>query len=429
MEEGAVGDRAGEVGRIAAACRIIGLHRMNAAVVIEAHIVIDEEVVTLSGCGHVLVAVGPELDGALQFLGGDGGECGKLVALRFLAAETAAHPPHLHGDRIGGNAQDMADHVLHFARMLGGRPDGDVVVLAGNGHGDMAFEVEMFLPADPHPAGEAARRKLQFGLSIAPRQGQRLGDNFGAVFQSVEDIRVMRQVAIGDLRLAGGAPRDVAGFGDDGKCRLAMKLHQTVCQHRFVVEMAGADIVGMRHVLSRQHVDDAGRGFDVRQVHGDDLRMSAVGHAQRRVQRPRRFRDVVDIISGARHMLVGAVMAQGRMHGSGNWSCVPRRWNCPSAGSFASVSPPQRGEGGPKGRMRGSHANRSLPQDPVIASFHSALLPAGEKRKAAACAHAVTSKRTSSAFCPDVSSKNRNSKFFAVKIRYPAVARQSVSGW
>ena len=97
-----------------------------------------------------------------------------------------------------------------------------------------------------------------------------------------------------------------------------MKLHQTVCQHRFVVEMAGADIVGMRHVLSRQHVDDAGRGFDVRQVHGDDLRMSAVGHAQRRVQRPRRFRDVVDIISGARHMLVGAVMAQGRMHGSGN---------------------------------------------------------------------------------------------------------------
>ena len=42
-------------------------------------------------------------------------------------------------------------------------------VLAGNGHGDMAFEVEMFLPADPHPAGEAARRKLQFGLSIRPR--------------------------------------------------------------------------------------------------------------------------------------------------------------------------------------------------------------------------------------------------------------------
>ncbi len=67
--------------------------------------------------------------------------------------------------------------------------------------------------------------------------------------------------------------------------------------------------------------------------------------------------------------------------------------------------------------MRGSHANQSLLQDPFIASFHSALLPVGEKRKPVPVAHAVTSNRTSSTFCPEVSNKNRNSRFFAVRMR------------
>ena len=44
----------------------------------------------------------------------------------------------------------MADHVLYFARMLGRGPDRDLVVFAGNGQGDMAFEIEMLLAADAH---------------------------------------------------------------------------------------------------------------------------------------------------------------------------------------------------------------------------------------------------------------------------------------
>ena len=72
----------------------------DAAVVVEADLVVDEEVVALAGRDHVVVAVGPDLDRAAELLGGDRGERGELVALRLLAAEAAAHAPHLDGHRV-----------------------------------------------------------------------------------------------------------------------------------------------------------------------------------------------------------------------------------------------------------------------------------------------------------------------------------------
>ena len=60
VEQGAVGDRAGEVRRIAAARRKGGVDRMDAAFRVKAQIVINAEIMALAGRHHVLVAVGAD---------------------------------------------------------------------------------------------------------------------------------------------------------------------------------------------------------------------------------------------------------------------------------------------------------------------------------------------------------------------------------
>ncbi len=119
------------------------------------------EVVALAGRDHVVVAVRPDLDRPVELLGGDRGDRGKLVALRFLAAEAAAHAPHMHRDGVRCHAERMGDHVLDLARVLRGRPDGDLLVLAGDRHGDLALKVEVVLSADAHLAPDAPRRALE----------------------------------------------------------------------------------------------------------------------------------------------------------------------------------------------------------------------------------------------------------------------------
>ena len=152
MEQCAIGDRPRQVGREAAARRVDIVDAKDGAVVVEADFIVDQEVVALAGRRHVVVAVRPDLDRAAEPLGGDRGQRCKLVALRLLAAEAAAHPPDLDRDRMRRHAQRMRDHVLHLARVLRRGIDGDVLVLAGHRHGDLAFEVEMVLAADPHLA-------------------------------------------------------------------------------------------------------------------------------------------------------------------------------------------------------------------------------------------------------------------------------------
>ncbi|MNL36672.1 hypothetical protein D3C87_1587670 [compost metagenome] len=175
-----------------------------------------------------------------------------------------------------------------------------------------------------------------------------MGDGLG-------DIGEMRQVAIADLCQPCGAAGDVARLGDDGKGRLAVELDDAIGKHRLVMQVARADVVGMRHVTGGQHADHAGRGDDGRQVHGGDFGMGAIGHAQRAVQGAGRFRHVVDIVGGAGHVLVGAVVALARMHLAvdrlafleGRFIHLAQsfRRTCPSSGLPATFSPLLRGEG------------------------------------------------------------------------------------
>ena len=167
VEEGAVGDRAGEVGGEAAAGGEAAVDGEDAAGVVEADLVLVQEVVALAGGDHVVVAVGADLHGAVELLGGDGGDGGEQVRLGFLAAEAAAHAADDDGHGVRRNAEDVGDHVLHLGRVLGRGIDGDVVVLAGDGEGDHALEVEMVLAADALHALEAVRRGRHRGGDVA----------------------------------------------------------------------------------------------------------------------------------------------------------------------------------------------------------------------------------------------------------------------
>ena len=67
--------------------------------------------------------------------------------IAFLAAKTAAHAPAAHGDTVEITTQHACCNMLHLGRVLGGGSDGDIAILARYGNRDLAFQIEMLLPA------------------------------------------------------------------------------------------------------------------------------------------------------------------------------------------------------------------------------------------------------------------------------------------
>ena len=256
VEQAAVGDRAREVGRPAAARGEGHVETLDQAVAVEAHLVVDDEVVALAGDHHVVVAVGPALGRAAGLLGDQRAQAGEQVALRLLAAEGAAHAADLDRDRVRGDAQHLGDHVLDLGRVLGRGIDRDLVVLARDGERDLAFEVEMLLPADVHPAGEPARCGGDRGPGVAAAQGQRVGDQ-DAAGQRRLDIQDRRQLLVFDHGELRRLPRLLAGRGGDGEDRLTDELDEIGREQRLVVAMGRADVVLAGDVRGRQHAHHA----------------------------------------------------------------------------------------------------------------------------------------------------------------------------
>ncbi len=98
VEHRAVVDGPGQVGRDAAARCEHEVHAEDTAVLVEADVVVDDEVVALAGHDHVVVAVEAQLGWAPCRLRYQRCRRRHQVCLGLLAAETAADPPHLHHD-------------------------------------------------------------------------------------------------------------------------------------------------------------------------------------------------------------------------------------------------------------------------------------------------------------------------------------------
>ena len=179
---------------------------MDHALVVEAHLVVDQEIMPLAGDRHVVIAIGPAFHGAAELLRRERGEAGEEIALGLLAAEGAPHATHLNRHGVGGNAEHMRNDVLDFARMLRRGMDRDVIVFARHGESDLTFEVEMLLAADPHRALQATRGRPKGCREIAALEPQRLGDEISLGAARLLDGDDGLKIFIGHLGHDAGPP-------------------------------------------------------------------------------------------------------------------------------------------------------------------------------------------------------------------------------
>src|SRR5258706_13006144 len=107
--------RAGEVGRQPAARGEHQVERFDAAAAVEARTVAIQEVVTLAGAAHVIVAVDSQLDRPSGRSREEGGRHGVDRRLRLLAAEAAAEATQLDRHRRIGQAKRRGDEALDLS--------------------------------------------------------------------------------------------------------------------------------------------------------------------------------------------------------------------------------------------------------------------------------------------------------------------------
>jgi hypothetical protein len=312
VEHRAVVDRARQVGREAAAggARRRPVMRPSG---VEAHVVVDAEVVALAGGAHVVVAVEAQLDRPPAGPGEQRGDAGPLGGLRLLAAEAAAHPAAFAAHLVHAPAEGAGHRLLHLGGVLGGAEQVQAVVLAGDRAGDLAFEVVMLLAAVRTrparrwgaPARAAATSPRLSSTGAAPRCRRR----------GRRRCQHGRQRLDAHHRQAGGAAGLLAGVGGDGEQRLAVEQHfaggedGVVVDHRAAVVVAG-DVGGGDDGPHPGAARTAVRSRPIR-------RPWAIGQPDRGVQQAGRFGQVVGVGGAAGHVEVGALVGQGLADGGG----------------------------------------------------------------------------------------------------------------
>ena len=263
-----VGHGEREIGRHAAARRLLEFDAEDAALVVEADAIVDAEVVPLARDRHVVVAVVAALGRAAGQPGHQGRHRRRQVALALLAAEAAAHAARLDRHGVARHAQHVRHLVLDLGRVLGGGMDGHVVVLARHRQRHVAFEVEVLLPAHRDAACQRVRCGGNGRDGVAARHGERRLQQQPGLHRRVDGEAGGLVLVLHD-RQAGGR----AGLGDrlgrDGEQRLAPVLDQPVGEHR-IVPGDRAHVVDARHVPGGQHDGHAGRAPHLRYIERPD---------------------------------------------------------------------------------------------------------------------------------------------------------------
>ncbi len=375
VEQGAVGDRPREVGCPAAAGGEGHVDGVDPAVLVEADRVVAFDIVALAGDDHVVVAVRPNLGRAPRRLGHQRRDAGKEVRLALLAAEAPAHTPHLGGDGGIDGAEHLGDEGLSLRGMLRRGVDRDLVVLAGDGKGDLAFEVEMLLAADTEAPAKGLRRLGERLLDVAADKRHRRPDQ-GAVGAGRLDGQDRGQILVGDHREARGPARGVAGAGRHGEDRLADIHHGALGEHGLVVAVRGGDLVDPRHVGGGEHADDAVHCPHGREVDRDEPGMRPLAEPKADMQQAVGLGGIVDVERRAGGMPGRAVMRAGRVGAA----LDPVGASEGRRRAVKHGSAPRRGRGwsrGPAARSRGRSARSGCRR------------PAADSRPRRACPRAV----------------------------------------
>ncbi len=308
MAKGAGNDGAGEVRRVAGTGEIFDVKCGDAASGVNSCLPVGDHVVALAGGGHVIAAVEAQLDRtACVFCeeSGGGGDDGRLA---FLAAKPAAHTPHLALDLAGGNAQNASDVMLHFGWMLGGRMDEHIIVLAGDGVGDVGFEIEVVLPADDLLAGKDARCGGEALREISLGDGLR-GLDVGLVVVGGFDIEDRRERLDVEFDFSRSLHRIGHCIGGDSANDAAAIIDDGFGKQRFVLE-DWPDIIVARDIGGKNSFGNAFGCEGVCQINGFQFAMGNRGQDERGMQRAGKFGHVIDIGGTACDVFHGTVMGK-----------------------------------------------------------------------------------------------------------------------
>jgi hypothetical protein len=172
MEQRAVCHWAGQIGRPATARGKQAIHGQNAPIIIKAQIVIYAEIMALAGDFHILIAVGPQFDSAAKCALRPRRPRRKTGSSGFLCRQSrrpcGAHSPPPHWQAHPG----MGNHMLRLAWVLGRGEDGDLIILAGDGQCNLAFQIHMVLAAHMKAPLDAVGGAARAG-AISPRSSFR----------------------------------------------------------------------------------------------------------------------------------------------------------------------------------------------------------------------------------------------------------------
>ena len=308
MEHGAVVDRRREVRRVAAAGgeveRRAGQIRPSSSKPID---VAGLEIVALAGQDHVVVAVEAELGGAA------GPARRRARRRRRIGRGWLSLPPKpppmrrtSTDDGVVAQAEHLGDVVLHLGRVLGRGVDVEVAVLAGDGHGDLAFEIEVVLSADGELAAQPVRRGGDGAAATSPSRMVWAGSMTVPAARASAMVEDAGQVFVGDLRQA-AARRLRRGFRRRRRTATGRRTgpgRRRRADHR---RATGLTSLVAGNVLRADDSDDAGRGADGGQVQRDDAGVGAFADAETDMEQVARLGDVVDVAARGRRRGVSAL--------------------------------------------------------------------------------------------------------------------------
>ena len=303
VADGAGRHRRRQVGGVAGAGGHLDLGGEDAALVVEADLVVVVEAMALASRHEVVIAIEPELDRPAEFFGGDRRHAGEQGGLRFLATEAATHPPHLDRHLVGREVQRVRHQMLHFRGVLGRAIDQHAVLFFGHGVGDLALEIELLLPADPKLFLKPVRRGRKLRRGIAAHEMHRRHD------EGTLPLRLLRrqhggQFLVVDFTFLRGASRLIVALGDHREDRLTDALRQTVSQDGIIGDNRAA-VVLAGNVSGREDSDHAWRRTHRIEIDRPYLGMRLPAEPEGAEQCAGKLRNVVGVSGFAGHVQLG----------------------------------------------------------------------------------------------------------------------------
>ena len=138
------------------------IHGLQPAFGIITVAVVGQDIMAFAGHNHVVIAVQANFHAPTCGMGPQGSQTGPLRSLTFLATKTTAHTPTFRDHLRLGHRQHIGYQMLNFRWMLSRGKNMHAAAFNGHGHGDLPFQIKMFLSTNSD-----ATRSLTF----------RLGDN------------------------------------------------------------------------------------------------------------------------------------------------------------------------------------------------------------------------------------------------------------